>query len=136
MAKKEDTISLQLSTKQAQTLSRACELVARLYMGQVEELRFISKASWEDCQKIKKMCFPELAANEYYGITSEIGTDEPNQLWDIYQVLRHYLAWKDQPNTPETRKWPEQMQVQFDKPRRTSVECALPRIKSDAQEIS
>lgn len=127
-------VLLELTEEQVKTLSAACELVSRLYLGQVGELRWIAQRnieplSREEEHSIKKILFPELTINSFHSIHSTAIPDDARQLWDIYQVIRHYLAWKDQPNTPETRKWPEQMYVQFDEPWRTSVNCPLPKIK-------
>jgi len=123
-------INLKLSIEQAQTLSMACEMVARLYMAQTDVLNHVCDASWDDLRKVKEICFPELTVNQYKSINGSGVPDQARQLWDIYQVLRHFLAWRDQSNTPETRDWVKQMAVDFDEPMRRSESCSLPHIAS------
>ena len=125
------TVKLEISIEQAQTLSMACEMVARLYMAQTDVLSHICNATWDDLRKVKDICFPELPHNAYKGINEKSLPDQARQLWDIYQVLRHFLSWRDEPNTPKTRDWVKQLGVNFDEPMRTSENCYLPIITEE-----
>jgi len=123
-------INLKLTINQARLLSRTCELVSRLHMGQTDVLMDISSnANWDNCLLVKKILFPEFQSGGYYGINSNEISDEARQLTDIKHVVRHHLAWREQKNTPETRKWPEQLGVHFDTPSRYSHKEPLPEIE-------
>ncbi len=118
--------TLSLTETQMQTLSMACEMVSRLYMAQTDVLGNVTSnhfISSEDAKKIKYILFPESQnKTTSFGIASREITKESKQLWDIYQVLRYFLSWKDAPNTPDNRDWKNQMSVSFDEPMKTSDE--------------
>lgn len=128
MKNKDEKVTLTMTIKQAETLAMATELVSRLYMGQTDMLDRVCDANWDSLRLVKRIMFPDLADNAYNGILSEKLPDEPRQLWDIHQVLRHHLSWRKEKNTPETRDWPRQMTVNFDDPMKTSDQ-PLPVIK-------
>ncbi len=123
-------INLKLSLIQAKTISKMCETVARLHMGQMDVLQDIyPDLTRDECNDIKKICFPCHDSGAYRGIRSEKLSDDSRKLWDTYQVLRHHLVWREQENTPATRKFPEQIFVQYDSPMRTSQESELPEVE-------
>jgi len=121
-------IILKISLKQAYLISNTCEMVARLHMGQIAVLQDIAPdISFDQCKIAKQILFPKLIQGGYHGIRSEKISDDARQLFDIHQVMIHYLSWRNQPNTPETRDWSKQMFVNFDTPDHLSQE-PLPEI--------
>lgn len=127
-------VTLSMTKEQAETLKMACEVMARLYVGQTNMLNRVCNADRDTLNKVKELCFPELVGPSYHAITNQNVSDDAKQLWDFYQVIRHYLSWEDQPNTPKTRDWKTQMTVNFDEPMKISETQALPIIKGDDNE--
>ncbi len=128
------SIDLKITLNHAKTLMAACEIVARLYMRQFDVLQYVhNQLSWEDIEKIQEICTPGPPHTRYKAIHSHDLPDEARQLWDLYQVLRHFLAWREEENTPETRDWSKQMGVMYDDPWRTSEKCPLPEIEEKRQ---
>ena len=126
-------INLKLTLKQSYLISNICEMVSRLHMGQMDVLQDISPdVNWNQCKIVKQILFPELGQGGYYGIHNEKISDDARQLFDIHQVVRHHLAWREQSNTPETRNWSKQMFVNFDNPDHLSQE-PLPEISETKQ---
>lgn len=125
--------TIEVSENQLLSIMRSCEFMARLYMGQTEELRNIKSEEAtndiNDYLKIKKITHPELNANSYYSIHSDKIPNEARKLIDIHDSIRYFLAWDKADNTPETRRWPEQMQVYFDEVSHFDNEEELPIIK-------
>lgn len=118
---------LELSQNQAEALSRACELYARLGLGQfhkLEELtggKVLSQAA-EDA--VRSDIFPKLPKGQSYSIRSKEVSEECRILWDTHQVLRHRLAWDNIEDTGG-----EVMGVTFNAPLRTSDKEELALIK-------
>jgi hypothetical protein len=60
------------------------------------------------------------------GIRNKDVSEASRIAWDLYQVLRHRLAWDLAAaegivgNADSQRKWPEMMQVHYDEPSRVS----------------
>lgn len=122
-------LTLKITREQAKVISRACELLGRLMMGQVDEIRHLNIRNRQSFVKtehllkaIKLTLFPELAANAYYSITSPEIPDDSRTAYDIHQVIRHFLAGP----RPEG-SFPY---VCYDEPRNTGKE-PLPEIKED-----
>jgi hypothetical protein len=123
---------LEVSDIQIKAILQACDFMARLYMGQTEELRLIKSPNGSNdlivYDQIKKITHPELTPNSYYSICSENIPDQARILMDIHDVIRHFLAWESQANSPETRDWVKQIGVQYDTPVHLHEE-PLPTIK-------
>lgn len=125
------TYTLHVTAAQAQTISRACEVLARLGIGQViEGLRELPQAEgidWtdfhDDCQAVSTL-MSKYMPHRINGYSSNLGiynADKDARLaWDLHQVLRHRLAW-DRAKTEgwtdgTTRNWNEMMGVHYDEP--------------------
>lgn len=120
---------LELSQGQAELVSRAVELYARLGMGQFEMLdRFFSWEPKGSCLERARPLLQELVAIKngrphcYPGIHSKEISDDYRVLYDLHQVIRHRLAW-DRDSHPEGWKG-----VDYDEPRRASATESLARI--------
>ena len=113
-----------LTDKQMELISYSCDIVSRLLVGQVDEINrlYNMKIPSDLLREVKKNAFPELGDYSYYGITSDKIENRSVILYDIHQVMRHYLAWKDEDNTPETRDWTRQLSVIYDEPMKLSDE--------------
>jgi hypothetical protein len=102
------TIKINLSVDQARILRDAIDLLHRLKLGQVEELRDVwdLNGRWGKRQEIeelalqmKRVVFPELSGPGHsYGVGSALGKDV-SRMYEIYKVLDHAL-WQTLPNPP------------------------------------
>ena len=102
------TIKITLTVDQARILRDAIDLMHRLRLGQVEELRDVwdLKGQWgkrqeieEHALHIKKIVFPELdGLGHSYGVGSDLGKDV-SRMYEIYKVLSHAL-WQILPDPP------------------------------------
>lgn len=122
-------LTLKLTRNQAKVISQACELLARLNRGQVEEIRCLDIKSRQPfvatehlLKAIKLILFPELAANAYYSITSPEIPEGARIAYDIHQVIRHFLAGPP----PEGSI----LSICYDEPRNTGKE-PLPEIEEE-----
>lgn len=132
------TYTLTITENQARTLSQACEVLARLGIGQfrdaLEWLPIDAKSrGWgDDMDAIGRILSRHMIVN-IDGYRSNLGMHhvsvsmEPQIAWDLYQVIRHRLAWdraiaEGTVKPGEPRKWPEMMQVHFDTPSKVSAE--------------
>lgn len=86
--------TLTITEEQARVISIATELFSRVCIGQTDDLRF-----WKP------------KAN----IGMHDTCDEGQLAWDLYQVIRHRLAW-DRAGNPPVRDWKTMMTVDFDEP--------------------
>ncbi len=96
---------LTVTDKQLYIIRDACELLARLHLGQfesaVDEVRMwndnvATGAGWDAravCPNIKSALFPTLSHNGYFGIRNETVPDRARVAFDIYQIARYRLAW-------------------------------------------
>lgn len=101
-------IQIEVSEKQAQIILEALDLYSRLGMGQMEEVdnlrSLLSRANIDDrrerrelLEKLKKLYFPELSRNEYYGIFGDKTPEESKIAYDLIQVLRNKIAYHKHP---------------------------------------
>ena len=117
--------TITLNRPQLESLNMITEIYSRLCLGQMGELRNVRKdgilfSGVSD--EIQSRVFPFLSFGQSYGIQSEAIPDAARTSFDLYQVIRHFLAWENEPNTPQTRKWPEQVQVIYDDPMKCGKE--------------
>ena len=115
-----------LSDHNLQTIMFVCEKISRLYMGQIEEIfdfvpdnRYVEVGQYrfgKEIRNLKAILFGELHPHGYWSIHSPEIPDTARNLYDIYAVIRFYLSWRDEENTPDTRDWSKQMTVNYDKP--------------------
>lgn len=117
------TYTLHLSEAQARTISHACEVLARLGIGQFKDaleclpLKEFRPDGWhEDMEGIahilKKHTTVMHGVGAYHAISSHKTSDRSKTAWDLYQVVRHRLAWDANPEG-------DHMSVMFDQPMKT-----------------
>lgn len=120
-------ITLKINEEQAKVIRDACELFARLHMGQIDELRLLRLSPDNEYVQteflfkvLKLQLFPELTANAYFGITAPEIPDKARVAYDLHQVIRKFLAGpKPEGSFPY---------VIYDEPMRTSQAVELAKI--------
>ncbi len=126
--------TLELSEKQMTIMLSALDLYSRVHLGQYTDLPNNNRESqsWptriEDANVIKKILFPDLPPNGYYGIHSDEISDNARISWDLQQVIRYNFHWRRSGKDPENdiRDWHTMMMVQYDAPYLTSTTESLP----------
>ena len=130
--------TITVTDKQARTLSMACEVLARLGMGQFKDAmdhlpRDIHPSrvfEWhEDMEEISRILSRHMQGG-IDGIRSSTGiynSDEDTRIaCDLHEVIRHRLAWDraiaEGITDGTERKWPEMMQITYDDPMKYSDE--------------
>lgn len=96
---------LELTDEQLAVVSKACELMSRIYMGQLEEIAWLfgdlPEASYQELTETLKSLnylITNLPSQAHFGIRDERVPDAGRCAYDIHQVIRHYLIWKQQPS--------------------------------------
>lgn len=96
------TYTLHINETQLATISNACEVLARLGMGQFRDaleclpLREFAPDGWhEDMEGIAHILKKHM--KQTYGAYSA-SSDTSKTAWDLYQVARNRLAWDENPN--------------------------------------
>lgn len=108
--------TLTLTARQAAEISSACEILARLQMGQIDmALRELPLASYLDYDKQRMI--ESILLPLYDDGKKRHGTIA----WDLYQVVRHRLAWdravdRGEIEPGERRNWSKMMGVCYDEP--------------------
>lgn len=131
---------LTINERQAQTISKACEVLARLGMGQLDdalrELPMRGGIEWErwhdDVRSVGQILSAHMPGNIdghslRLGIHSEKVSEDSQIAWDLYQVIRHRIAWDrataDGITDGTVRAWDKgMMSVIFDKPMKVSTQ--------------
>lgn len=137
------TYTLTLTEAQAQTLSIACEVLARLGMGQykdaLDNLPQRDGIDWDawhdDMRGIGYILSKHMPGID--GYISHIGirkaAQESRLAWDLHQVIRHRLAWDRAVARGVTdgtvRNWNEMLGCNYDEPCRT---CEAPLARMEA----
>lgn len=95
-------IELRLTDEQARICSKACELFARILMGQFQEISFVCprsgrNASYGEIQdawlKLRELIYPDLqGAGHSYGIGK---FPQADAAYDITQVIRYAMGGKE-----------------------------------------
>lgn len=103
------TYLLRLSSEHAIALLTACELYMRIAMGQTKEIgvEFEGKnGDWKQqrdqgldqaCEHLKRILFPDLEPNAYYGITHEKTGKTAHLCYEVFTTLRHRISWTESP---------------------------------------
>ena len=124
------TYTLTLTHTQARTLSTACEVLARLGMGQFKDAfdclplrKDIDWSAWhDDMEQISRILSKHMPG----GIDISNADEEARTARDLHAVIRHRLAWdraKAEGVTDGTKRgWPAMMQVSYDEPMKYSEE--------------
>lgn len=131
------TYTLTITERQARVLSMACEVLARLGMGQFKDafdhLPEADQRDWsawyDDMEQISRILSKHMPVG-IDGIRSSMGIsnadEEARTAWELHAVIRHRLAWdraKEEGVTDGTkREWPAMMQVSYDEPMKLSDE--------------
>lgn len=134
--------NLTITREQADVLSSACELLARVHMGQLGFVAesFLGKESApfialrEALEEIEPLA-TEMHRNAYHSISSKEIPDEARVAWDIYQVIRNRTSHDraDEKGTP--KDFLHRGTRCYDTPMRFSEEQELPEMR-DANESS
>jgi len=131
---------LTLTETQAQVLIQALEVMARLGIGQFRDaldllpLKEIFPAGWhEDMEAIGRILSKYMIGNvdgyrSSLGISHADTSPQAKSAWDMYQVIRHRLAWDRaysdgivaSPDAP--RDWSKMLGVHYDEPMRMGPE--------------
>lgn len=113
---------LNISDIQANVIKNACEFYSRVFMGQIKYIADILMNEI-DLERICKLrqelerlepLITGLPPNASWGITSREISEDARISFDILQVIRHYLAWKNHPQGGVT--------VNFHTPLKTACE--------------
>jgi len=122
----ETRYTLTVTEDQACAISAACELLARLGMGQLDDaLRFMPAPQDRDWQAFHDAC--RVATDAMQPVIRNKAGNLPRRheqsaiAWDLYQVLRHRLAWdrayeRGVVKPGDSRKWPAMLGVCYDEP--------------------
>jgi len=115
---------LRITDEQARVLRDACEMYARVGMGQLE---FIAEHPALSGTASCVRPYIRAAENALHTVTL-LNEEAPRvrRSWDLYQVIRGRLAWDDAGNPPARPT----MQVMYDKPLSTAGE-PLAEIRAD-----
>ena len=120
---------IEVTEKQAQIISEATELYARIQAGQLGEVAlYIPRSRLDHIQVVRdalreaELHFTGMAPGAYFGITNSDIRDAARIAWDLSQVVRHRLAWDRNPEG-------DYMSVHFDEPRNLSTTQALAEIR-------
>lgn len=125
MDDKNEMVVLELTRDQALTVENACELLARLHIGQ---FRFVSEMILPFVAgRVDEYCRRRDDANDALELASKLifgrncynqpdcsskddyNSEQHNRAWNVYQVLRYTRSWHD---NPEGNHW----SVCYDKP--------------------
>lgn len=123
--------ALEISKCQAQLISDAVELNARLGMGQFEELTFFFWSKGVSMEEARPhidslRMIKNGSLNSSPGICSESVDDDYRVLYDLHQSIRHRLAWDRDPQATVCKG------VCYDTPRQLSKNEPLATISAIA----
>ncbi len=130
--------TITVTDKQARTLSMACEVLARLGMGQFKDAfenlplrtKGLDWSAWHDDMEDVARILSRHMQGGIDGIRSSTGIYNSNEdtriACDLHEVIRHRLAWDraiaEGITDGTERKWPEMMQITYDEPMKYSEE--------------
>ena len=127
--------TLRINEAQARAIAHACEVLARLGMGQFRDaleclpLKEYAPDGWhEDMEGIAHILKKHTTIAHdvaYHGISSAKTSTESKTAWDVYQVIRHRLAWdaaKAEGHPGESEATRPSWSVVYDQPMKTSAE--------------
>ena len=130
----EKLYNLQITEKQLQVISTACELLSRIQGGQVREvfdhLPLRKDMDWGVYHEVKDELtkrMPEILKDGIDGYSSSFGVGHPELpeshdiSWDLYQVIRYELSTQKAIDDGliqkrGERKFPEMMTLNYDSP--------------------
>lgn len=103
------TYLLRLSPEHAHAVQRALELYQRIAMGQTKDIGYEfegKNGDWKQqrgqgldqaCEHLKRILFPDLEPNAYYGITNEKTGKTAHLCHEVFTTLRHRVNWTERP---------------------------------------
>ena len=129
--------NLKINEAQAQVLTDALEIYARLGMGQIYEIlehpdlrkqrdAFVIDYCRALCENLRGAIFG-LPIGNYYSISNREISDTNRVAYDLVQVIRHRLVWDRAGNPPE-RDHKTMFGPIYDEPMHFSEEQPLPSI--------
>ena len=129
--------NLKINEAQAQVLTDALEIYARLGMGQIYEIlehpdlrkqrdAFVIDYCRALCENLRGAIF-KLPIGNYYSISNREISDTNRVAYDLVQVIRHRLVWDRAGNPPE-RDHKTMFGPIYDEPMHFSEEQPLPSI--------
>jgi len=121
-------IKLEMDRDRAIKLMQACEIIARIGMGQFKDMVELLKpeASWDECVVIenylKAALKPSLTQNSYDSMSSVKCPESTQVAWDAYQHIRREISWRDAGKDwrVDPRNFREMGGVNFDEPFKAS----------------
>lgn len=126
---------LTMTEGQAQVIQRALEIYGRLCLGQVkaaiDQVPFNSKRKI-DYQRVRSLSdemkfeLTGMQSNASYGIYCKEVDESARVAWDLQQILRHKIAWDNNPKGGNT--------VNFNKPMKSSKKEPLAIIEKKSKE--
>ncbi|MDZ4878123.1 MAG: hypothetical protein CLLPBCKN_007558 [Chroococcidiopsis cubana SAG 39.79] len=104
-----------LSDEQLAVISKACELLARLYMGQLEEVAWLFNdrlpveryQELDECLNQLKPVITELSSSQHLGINSALVPDLARNAYDIHACIQYHLASTGDPSFTIRRSPPQ-----------------------------
>lgn len=136
------TYTITLNEEQLKLVSRICDIVSRLQCCQFERLtdlvepsQFVDDPNFKRLHKVQKelnllKIYFGLSPSASYGIYSEKVNTSARTLWDIHQVIRHYLAYQGAPGVTQENRWKHhKFTVNFDEPRHSDKSNELIKIE-------
>ena len=137
--------TITVTAEQARIISNACELMARIGIGQWAEFLYYlpgaNKMNWNDMREellpvMERHLKPFVGIDGWYsslGVGSDKSAPDTDEAFDLSAVIRHRLAWDravDNGITDGvTRNWDVMMAVDYDEPMRCGSE-PLARIEA------
>lgn len=133
------TYTLTITESQARVISVACEILARLGLGQFRDAldhlpqrEDIDWSIWHDDMEIIGNLLSRHMLGGVDGWRSNLGihhqdvSEQSRIAWDLHQVVRHRLAWDRAiaygHTDGTTRNWDEMISVYYDDPSHVSDE--------------
>lgn len=133
--------TLTVTAIQAQVIADACDLLSRVQSGQwpvaydlLPKDGNITWEQWHEARDAIKVIMKTILKDGIDGVASSFGVGSPETppssdiAWDIYQVIRHRLAWEeairrgDARSIDDGRDWRSMMGVAYDPPMRFGPE--------------
>lgn len=124
--------TITVTERQARIISNACDLMARIGIGQWPEfLHYLpgaNRMAWNDIRKellpiMSKHLVPVVGISGWgssLGVGSDKSAPDTDEAFDLNAVIRHRLAWDRAMDSGitdgATRNWPEMMGVDYDEP--------------------
>lgn len=124
--------TITVTERQARIISDACDLVARMGIGQwpefIHHLPGIERMKWNDIREdlmpiMSGYLVPTLGIdgwNSSLGVGSDKSAPDTDEAFDLHAVIRHRLAWDRATDNGitdgVTRNWPAMMGVHYDEP--------------------